>query len=207
MSTDVARGALAAGHWVAAAGRNPQSVAEAIGPGDDLLVAKLDLTDRADSTAVVQAALHRFGRVDVPVSNAGNFYAVYFEEVSPDSMRAQLETNLFGPMNITRAVLPVMRRQRSGHVITITSTAALVGQEFSGAYQRASSVSRVGWCQCADIEPYGIYTTIVEPGYFRTDLLVEDSSMIWPALSIDDYAERTTQRKAMLTPCPKIWSI
>jgi len=86
MGTDVARGALAAGHWVVATGRNPQSIAEAIGPGDDLLVAKLDLTDRADSTAVVQTALDRFGRVDVPVSNAGNFYAVYFEEVSPDSI-------------------------------------------------------------------------------------------------------------------------
>jgi NAD(P)-dependent dehydrogenase (short-subunit alcohol dehydrogenase family) len=80
MGTDTDRAALAAGHSVVATGRNPQSVAEAIGPGDDLLVAKLDLTDPGDSTAVVQAAIDRFGRVDVLVNNAGDFYAGYFEE-------------------------------------------------------------------------------------------------------------------------------
>ena len=127
------------------------------------------------------------------VNNAGNFYAGYFEEVSPDQMRAQIETNLFGPMNVTRAVLPVMRRQRSGHVVTISSTAGLIGQEFVVAYA-ASKFGVEGWMESLrfDVEPYGIRTTVVEPGFFRTELLVEGSSTIWPELSIGDYADRTT---------------
>ena len=108
-------------------------------------------------------------------------------------MRAQIETNLFGPMNVTRAVLPVMRQQRSGHVVTISSTAGLIGQEFVAAYA-ASKFGVEGWMESLrfDVEPYGIRTTIVEPGFFRTELLVEGSSTIWPELSIDDYADRTT---------------
>ena len=107
-------------------------------------------------------------------------------------MRAQIETNLFGPMNVTRAVLPVMRRQRSGHVVTISSTAGLIGQEFVVAYA-ASKFGVEGWMESLrfDVEPFGIRTTIVEPGFFRTELLVEGSSMIWPELSIDDYTDRT----------------
>jgi NAD(P)-dependent dehydrogenase (short-subunit alcohol dehydrogenase family) len=157
----------------------------------------LDITDPADAEAAVRAAVDRFRRIDVLVNNAGNFYAGYFEEISPEQMRAQVETNLFGPMNLTRTVLPVMRNQRSGHVITITSTAGLVGQEFCAAYA-TSKFGLEGWMESLhfDLEPYGIHATIVEPGFFRTDLLVEDSSMIWPELSIDDYAERTAQTKA-----------
>ena len=126
------------------------------------------------------------------VNNAGNFYAGYFEEISPAQMRAQIETNLFGPMNVTRAVLPVMRRQRSGHVVTISSTAGLIGQEFVAAYA-ASKFGVEGWMESLrfDVEPFGIHTTIVEPGFFRTELLVEGSSTIWPDLSIDDYRDRT----------------
>ena len=126
------------------------------------------------------------------VNNAGNFYAGYFEEVSPEQMRAQIETNLFGPMNVTRAVLPVMRQQQSGHVVTISSTAGLIGQEFVAAYA-ASKFGVEGWMESLrfDVDPYGIRTTIVEPGFFRTELLVEGASTIWPELSIDDYAERT----------------
>jgi NAD(P)-dependent dehydrogenase (short-subunit alcohol dehydrogenase family) len=140
----------------------------------------------------VLAAVKHFGRIDVLVNNAGNFYAGYFEEVSPAQMRAQIETNLFGPMNVTRAVLPVMRRQRSGHVVTISSTAGLIGQEFVAAYA-ASKFGVEGWMESLrfDVKPFGIRTTLVEPGFFRTELLVEGSSTIWPELSIDDYAERT----------------
>jgi NAD(P)-dependent dehydrogenase (short-subunit alcohol dehydrogenase family) len=106
-------------------------------------------------------------------------------------MRQQFETNLFGPMNVTRAVLPVMRRQRAGHVITISSTAGLVGIEFCAAYA-ASKFAVEGWMESLryDVEPYNIRTTVVEPGFFRTELLVEGSA-IWPESSIDDYAPRT----------------
>jgi len=196
MGVDSAKAALAAGHAVVATARNADTVTAALGQDDDLLAVKLDVTDPADAEAAVQAAVERFGRIDVLVNNAGNFYAGYFEEISPEQMRAQIETNLFGPMNITRAVLPVMRKQRSGHVITITSTAGLIGQEFCAAYA-TSKFGVEGWMESLrfDLEPYGIHTTAVEPGFFRTELLVEDSSTIWPELSIDDYAERTAQTK------------
>ncbi len=197
MGVNIAQAALAAGQAVVATGRDPDRVAKAIGPGDDLLAVKLDITDPADSEAAVKAALERFRRIDVLVNNAGNFYAGYFEETSPKQVRAQIETNLFGPMNLTRAVLPVMRRQRFGHIITITSLAGLVGIEFCAAYA-TSKFGLEGWMESLrfDLEPYGIHTTIVEPGFFRTDLLVEGASTIWPELSIDDYAERTAQTKA-----------
>jgi NAD(P)-dependent dehydrogenase (short-subunit alcohol dehydrogenase family) len=192
MGVDIAKAALAAGNKVVASARNADAVTAALGEHDDLLAVTLDITDPASPAAAVQAAVERFGGIDVLVNNAGNFFAGYFEEISPDQMRAQIETNLFGPMNVSRAVLPVMRRQRSGHVVTISSTAGLIGQEFVVAYA-ASKFGVEGWMESLrfDVEPYGIRTTIVEPGFFRTELLVEGSSMVWPELSIDDYAGRT----------------
>src|SRR5512132_2144079 len=126
MGVDIATAALAAGHAVVATGRNPERVSAAVGEADDLLVVKLDVTDPADAQAAVQAAVERFGRIDVLVNNAGNFYAGFFEEIRPQDFRAQVETTLFGPLNVTRAVLPVMRNQRSGLVVTMSSTAGLV---------------------------------------------------------------------------------
>jgi NAD(P)-dependent dehydrogenase (short-subunit alcohol dehydrogenase family) len=192
MGTDIAKAALAAGHRVVATGRNTDAVANALGVSDDLLVVQLDLTKAGDAEAAAAAAIERFGRIDVLVNNAANFYAGYFEETSDAQVRAQLETNLFGPMNVTRAVLPVMRGQRSGHIITISSQAGIVGGEFIAAYA-TSKFAVEGWMESLrfDLEPYGIRTTIVEPGFFRTELLVEDASTIWAELSIDDYAERT----------------
>ncbi|MDH6630530.1 NAD(P)-dependent dehydrogenase (short-subunit alcohol dehydrogenase family) [Streptomyces sp. LBL] len=118
--------------------------------------------------------------------------AGYFEEIPPAQMRQQIETNLFGPMNVTRAILPVMRKQRAGHVITLSSLAGIIGQEFCVAYA-ASKFGIEGWMESLryDVEPYNIHTTVVEPGFFRTELLV-DGSTIWPVPTIDDYAERTT---------------
>ncbi|MFC9914973.1 SDR family oxidoreductase [Streptomyces sp. NPDC127197] len=193
LGTDIVREALAAGHQVVATGRRPEEVEKTLGgPQDNLLVTKLDVTSLEDAQAAAQAAVDRFGRIDVLINNAGNFFAGYFEEISPEHMRQQIETNLFGPMNVTRAVLPVMRRQRDGHVITISSLAGQVGTEFTSAYA-ASKFAVEGWMEALhhDIKPYGIRTTIVEPGYFRTELLV-DASTTWPEPTIDDYAERTT---------------
>jgi NAD(P)-dependent dehydrogenase (short-subunit alcohol dehydrogenase family) len=193
LGTDIARQALAAGHQVVATGRRPEEVEKTLGgPQDNLLVTKLDVTSLEDAEAAAQAAVDRFGRIDVLINNAGNFFAGYFEEISPDRMRQQFETNLFGPMNVTRAVLPIMRRQRAGHVITLSSSAGLIGQEFCVAYA-ASKFAVEGWMESLryDIEPYDIHTTLVEPGFFRTELLV-DASTTWPEPSIDDYAARTT---------------
>jgi NAD(P)-dependent dehydrogenase (short-subunit alcohol dehydrogenase family) len=198
MGVDIAKAALSAGNVVVATARSADTVRTSLGEHGNLLAVELDITDTASAEAAVRAAVERFGRIDVLVNNAGNFYAGYFEEISPEQMRAQIETNLFGPMNITRAVLPVMRQHRSGHVVTISSTAGLIGQEFVAAYA-ASKFGVEGWMESLrfDVDPYGIRTTIVEPGFFRTELLVEGASTIWPALSIDDYAERTATTIAL----------
>lgn len=194
LGIDIAQSALAAGHSVVATGRNAAKVETAIGAHENLLTVALDITvpDAAEKAAA--AAVERFGRIDVLVNNAGIFYAGYFENTSPDQVHAQMETNFFGPLNVTRAILPVMRKQRSGQVITITSAAGLMGQEFVAAYA-ASKFALEGWMESLrfDLEPYGIKTMLVEPGFFRTELLVEGSSTIWPELEIEDYAERTAQ--------------
>ncbi|MER5903532.1 SDR family oxidoreductase [Streptomyces mirabilis] len=192
LGTDIVREALAAGHQVLATGRRPEEVEKSLGgPQDNLLVTRLDVTSLGDAEAAAQAAVDRFGRIDVLVNNAGNFFAGYFEEITPAQMRRQIETNLFGPMNVTRAVLPVLRKQRAGHIITLSSSAGLIGQEFCVAYA-ASKFGVEGWMESLryDVAPYGIRTTVVEPGFFRTELLV-DASTTWPEPTIDDYAERT----------------
>jgi NAD(P)-dependent dehydrogenase (short-subunit alcohol dehydrogenase family) len=196
MGVDIAKAALAAGHAVVATGRNPERVSTAIGAHDDLLAVKLDVTDPADAQAAVQAAVERFGRIDVLVNNAGNFYAGFFEEIRPQDFRAQVETTLFGPMHVTRAVLPVMRARRAGLVVAISSTAGIVGQEFCTAYADAK-FGVEGWIEslAPEVAPFGIRTMLVEPGFFRTELLSPESTN-YAQPSIEDYAERTTQTVA-----------
>jgi NAD(P)-dependent dehydrogenase (short-subunit alcohol dehydrogenase family) len=195
MGVDIAQAALAAGNGVVATGRNTEAVAAAVGGSDELLVVELDVTSRESAKEAVQAALDRFGRIDVLVNNAGNFFAGFFEELSVEQFDQQLTTNLGGPLNVTREVLPVMRRQRSGHIITITSLAGLIGQEFCSAYA-ASKFGLEGWMESLrfEVEPFGIRTTIVEPGFFRTALLTKESTA-YADLSIDDYAERTAETR------------
>jgi NAD(P)-dependent dehydrogenase (short-subunit alcohol dehydrogenase family) len=194
MGVDIAKAALAAGNAVVATGRRTEAVEQALGGAqDDLLVVKLDITSPDDAEAAVQATVERFGRIDVLVNNAGNFYAGFFEEITPEDFRAQIETTLFGPMNITRAVLPVMRAQRSGLVVAISSTAGLVGQEFCTAYA-ASKFGVEGWIESLtpEVAPFGLRTMLVEPGFFRTELLTPESTN-YAEPSIEDYAERTEQ--------------
>ena len=190
MGVDIAKAALAAGNAVVATGRDPEAVAMAVGESDDLLAVKLDVTSSADAEAAVQAAVERFERIDVLVNNAANFKAGFFEELTPEQMEGQLTTTLVGPMNVTRAVLPIMRRQRSGHVITISSSAGLTGFEFGTAYA-ASKFGVEGWMASLrpEVAPFGIHTTIVNPGFFRTELLTPESTDFASA-RIDDYAER-----------------
>ena len=197
LGIDIAQKALAAGHSVVATGRNPDAVLKAIGAHDRLLTVALDITDPRASTAAAEAAVDRFGRIDVLVNNAGNFYAGYFENISADHFRAQMETNFFGPLNVTRAILPIMRARRAGQVITVSSLAGLIGQEFVVAYA-ASKFALEGWMESLrfDVAPFGIDTMVVEPGFFRTELLVEGASTIWPELAIEDYAERTARTVA-----------
>jgi NAD(P)-dependent dehydrogenase (short-subunit alcohol dehydrogenase family) len=190
MGVDFAKAALAAGHAVVASGRNSAAVSRALGQSNDLLAVKLDVTSRADSEAAVRAAVDRFGRIDVLVNNAASFYAGYFEELTPEQFDRQLAASLIGSMNVTRAVLPVMRKQRSGHIISISSAAGLVGFEFCSAYA-ASKFGLEGWMESlhAEVAPFGITTTIVNPGFFRTELLTEQSTN-YAEPSITDYDER-----------------
>jgi NAD(P)-dependent dehydrogenase (short-subunit alcohol dehydrogenase family) len=163
---------------------------------DDLLIVKLDVTSLDDAKDAVRAAVERFGRIDVLVNNAGNFYAGFFEEITPEEFRAQIETTMFGPMNVTRAILPVMRTQRSGLIVAISSTAGIVGQEFCTAYA-ASKFGVEGWIEslAPEVAPFGIRTMLVEPGFFRTELLTPESTSYAKA-SINDYAARTEQTVA-----------
>ena len=198
MGVDIAKAALAAGNAVVATGRRPEAVERALGGAqEDLLVVKVDVTSPADAEAAVQTAVERFGRIEFLVNNAGNFYAGFFEEISPEDFRAQIETTLFGPINVTRAVLPVMRAQRSGLVVAISSTAGIVGQEFCSAYA-ASKFGVEGWMESLtpEVAPFGIRTMVVEPGFFRTELLTPESTN-YAEPSIEDYAERTEQTVAV----------
>jgi NAD(P)-dependent dehydrogenase (short-subunit alcohol dehydrogenase family) len=195
MGVDFAKAALAAGHNVVATGRNPDAVAKAVGEADDLLVVKLDVTSRQDAEAAIKTAVDRLGRIDVLVNNAGSFSAGFFEELTPEQMDRQLATTLVGPMNVTRAVLPVMRKQRSGHVVTISSSAGLVGFEYCTAYV-ASKFGVEGFMEslAPEVEPFGIHTTIVNPGFFRTELLTTESTN-YATPSIEDYAERNAVQR------------
>ncbi|HEV3216907.1 MAG TPA: SDR family oxidoreductase [Vicinamibacterales bacterium] len=187
----IAKAVAAAGHAVVATGRDDAKVAAAVGHHDNVLAIKLDVTRPEDAQAAVAAAVGRFGRIDVLVNNAGNFFAGFFEELSPEQVRNQIEALLFGPMNVTRAVLPVMRKQRSGLLLTISSTAGIAGQMFCTAYA-AAKFGIEGWMESLtpEIVPFGIRTMLVEPGFFRTELLTKDSTT-YAQPTIDDYAEQT----------------
>lgn len=193
LGVDIAKVALAAGHAVVATGRDPGKITAGIGDHDDLLAIKLDVTRSEDAQVAVEAAVDKFGRIDVLVNNAGNFFAGFFEELSPEQVRNQIETLLFGPMNVARAVLPVMRKQRSGLLLTISSTAGIAGGMFCSAYA-AAKFGIEGWIEslAPEVAPFGIRTMLVELGFFRTELLTADSTT-YAQPSIDDYAERTRE--------------
>lgn len=196
MGLDFAKAVLASGAKLVATGRNPERVAKAIGPSENLLVTTLDVTKPADAVSAVNAAIERFGRIDVLVNNAASFYAGYFEDLTPEQMDLQLASGLIGPMNVTRAVLPVMRRQGAGKIVSISSTASLVGFEFCSAYA-AAKFALDGWIESLqpEVAPFGIETMIINPGFFRTELLSEDSTQ-YAASVVSDYAERRAQNIA-----------
>lgn len=192
LGVDLTKSALAAGFKVVATGRNTDKVAKAINvSSDNLYIVKLDVTNPEEIDVAVNSAINKFGNIHVLVNNAANFYAGFFEELSPSQIEQQIATNLYGPMNVTRAVLPIMRKNRSGHIISISSIAGLVGTEYTSAYN-ASKFALEGWMDSLSLEvaPFGIKTTIVEPGYFRTELL-EPASTTWSTRTIEDYAERS----------------
>jgi len=167
----LAEAVLARGDRAVLTARRPESVAELVSAYPDTAISvRLDVTDAAARTFAVSAALDKFGRIDVLVNNAGRGSLGAFEEFSPEQFRAQMEVNFFGSVEMTRAVLPVMKRQGSGHILSITSIGGLVSMGGFALYC-ASKFALEGFCEglCDEVAPQGIRVTIVEPGAFRTD--------------------------------------
>lgn len=189
----IARAALAAGNRVVAAARQPEAITEAIGVSEDLLAVQLDVTDEAQARRTVDAAVEAFGRIDVLVNNAGYGQLGLFEETSLELIKKQFDTNTYGTMNVTRAVLPVMRRHRSGHIFTISSISGTVGVVGSGSYS-ASKFAVEGWMEslAVEIAPFGVTATLVEPGFFKTDFL-DGSSVAYGDMVIPDYATQSEE--------------
>jgi NAD(P)-dependent dehydrogenase (short-subunit alcohol dehydrogenase family) len=191
IGTGVAKAALRAGNRVVATGRNLDKVRGAFRDvtSEDIAFVQLDVADEAQAKAAVDEAVKRFGRVDVAVNNAGYSLLGHFEEMSIPELERQLATNFYGVVYVMRAVLPVMRQQRSGHVINISSVAGVVGFKHCAAYAASKfAVEGLSLSVAAEVERFGIKITLVEPGFFRTDLL-DPANVKWPTNAIDDYAD------------------
>ncbi len=181
--------ALAAGHQVVATARDPRSVAAQFPDADDqLLAVALDVTDEAAASAAVSAAVERFGRIDVVVNNAGRGLLSAVEEASDAAVRGVYDANVFGVLNVLRAVLPVLRAQRSGHIINLSSIGGFRSSAGWGIYCSTKfALEGISEALADEVGPLGISVTIVEPGYFRTDFL-DASSLHTEDGVIEDYA-------------------
>jgi NAD(P)-dependent dehydrogenase (short-subunit alcohol dehydrogenase family) len=188
IGAQVVQAVLAAGHNVVATARQRSSIQTA---HDRLLALDLDVTDAAQAQAAVQAAVARFGHIDVLVNNAGYGQLGLFEENTAANAEQQFATNVFGLFHVTRAVLPVMRAQRSGHVLNLSSIAGMRGIP-GGTLYCASTVAVEGFSEglAQELAPFGIRVTIVEPGAFRTDFL-DGQSMRFGSHAIADYAAQS----------------
>ncbi|MBN6732668.1 oxidoreductase [Burkholderia multivorans] len=183
----IAEAALADGNAVVAAGRNVSAIVERLGESAALLPVALDVTDEAQARAAVHAAVERFGRIDVLVNNAGFGLLGAVEESSDKDVRRMYDTNVFGLLNVTRATLPTMRANRSGHVINISSVGGYRAAAGFGVYSSTKfAVEGITEALHAELQPLGIHATVVEPGYFRTDFLDASSLVVAPTV-IDDY--------------------
>lgn len=194
----IAEAALADGNAVVAAGRNVTAIAERLGSSPALLPVALDVTDESQAKAAVQAAVEKFGRIDVLVNNAGFGLLGAVEESADKDVRRMYDTNVFGLLNVTRAVLPAMRAKRSGHVINISSIGGYRAAAGFGVYSSTKfAVEGITEAMHAELKPLGIHATVVEPGYFRTDFLDASSLVVAPEI-IDDYDETSgaVRRKA-----------
>ncbi|MBX4994769.1 NAD(P)-dependent dehydrogenase (short-subunit alcohol dehydrogenase family) [Rhizobium binae] len=199
LGLEIARAALEAGDTVTATARDPQQIVEALEAfADSLHTVPLDVTDHAAVDKAVNAAKERFGRIDVLVNNAGYGQLGAFEEIAPETVSRQFATNVFGVFDVTRAVLPMMRAQRSGHVITISSIAGMQGFEGSSIYC-ATKHAVSGWSEglAREVAPFGIKVTCVYPGRFRTDFL-DGSSVRYGDFAIEDYAAASARRRQAL---------
>jgi NAD(P)-dependent dehydrogenase (short-subunit alcohol dehydrogenase family) len=196
LGMEMAKAALAGGDKVVATGRDPQQVAAAIGEHRNLLVHQLDVTDDASIVDAVNAAVAHFGGIDVLVNNAGYGHLGFFEETTAADVRAQFDSNVFGLMQVTRAVLPVMRAARSGLIVNLSSLAGMRGSAFSSLYC-ASKFAVEGFSEALaeELAPFGIRVTIVSPGPFRTDFLSTRSLQVGGA-ALQDYTAARDKTRA-----------
>ena len=196
----IAKSALKAGDRVIATGRNLDKVGKALGEaGDNLAFVQLDVTDEARAKAAVEEAVQRFGRIDVLVNNAGYSHLGNFEELTIADIESQFATNFWGVAYVMRAVLPVMRRQKSGHILNISSVAGVVGQKHCSAYGATKfAVEGLSLATAQEAEQFGIKVTVVEPGFFLTDLL-DAGNVRYADSTIADYAHEGTA-EAMWSP-------
>lgn len=157
----------------------------------------MDVTDPTAIDGAVRAAVDRFGSIDVLINNAGRFYTGFFETMSPEQVRDQMEVNFFGTLNVTRAVLPVMRAQRRGHVVTVSALLGIVGAPFTSIFS-ASKFALEGWMESItpEVAPFGITTTLVEPGAFRTKPGTDRLRTVFPDIDIAGYAADTERNTA-----------
>ena len=185
----IARLALAKGDNVVATARRADAVTEALGAHPRLLAVALDVTDEAQARAAADAAVARFGRIDVLLNNAGFGLLGAVEEASAEDVERLYRTNVFGLLAVTRAVLPHMRARRSGRILNISSIGGYRGAAGFGVYSSTKfAVEGLSEALHAELAPLGIHVTVVEPGYFRTDFL-DASSLSVSATCIDDYSE------------------
>ncbi|MBN3896421.1 MAG: SDR family NAD(P)-dependent oxidoreductase [Nostoc sp. NOS(2021)] len=189
IGTGTAKAALQSGDRVVATGRNLDKVRNALRDvaSDNLAFVQLDVSDEVQAKTAVEEAVKRFGRIDVLVNNAGYSLLGNFEEMTTAEIERQFATNFYGVVYVMRAVLPVMRQQRSGHIINISSVAGVVGFKHCAAYAASKfAVEGISLSVAVEVEGFGIKMTLVEPGFFRTDLL-DDQNVRWPSNAIEDY--------------------
>lgn len=187
---EIAREALSRGHDVVATARDAAAITAALPEaGDHLLAVTLDVTDETQARQAVRAAVERFGRIDVLINNAGRGLLGAVEEATDAEVRAVYDTNVFGLLTVTRAVTPVLRTQRSGTVVNISSVGGFVGSPGWGVYASTKfAVEALSEALHAELKPLGVHAMVVEPGYFRTDFL-DSSSLHTQQHAIDDYAD------------------
>lgn len=184
----IAQQALAAGDAVIATARKPEDIEARLGQHPNLLAVRLDVTREEEAHAAVAAGIKHFGQIDVLVNNAGFGVLGAVEETSASETERLFATNVFGVLNVTRAVLPHMRRQRSGHVINISSLGGYQAYMGWGVYGSTKfAVEGISEAMHQELAPLGIKVTVVEPGFFRTDFL-DEQSLVKTALELPDYA-------------------
>jgi NAD(P)-dependent dehydrogenase (short-subunit alcohol dehydrogenase family) len=190
--------ALGRGDMVAATARDTASLADlAEAYPEALLPLELDVTDRDRAFDAVRQAHERFGRLDVVVNNAGYGHFGFFEEITPDDLRAQIETNVFGVLNVTQAVLPILRAQRSGHIIQVSTIGGIAAFPMIGAYHASKwALEGMTEAMAAEVKPFGIDVTLIEPGGFSTDWAGSSAKQSEPLADYDELRARVTEARA-----------